>query len=402
MITFPDMQNTITRICENLIEACWLSAVILTPLFFNIYSSRIFEPDKIALLNSLSVIIVCAWITLGVNNIRKINLRNLTLPIKWSEIIRKPFILPVGLMVVVYILSSIFSVNPWTSWFGSYQRSQGTLTFVSYMVIFIAIIFHLKSKEQVDRLINTIMLASIPVAMYGILQHFNLDPIPWGKDTSVRVASSLGNSIFVAAYLIMVFPLALGRFLLAIREIISGVLDKSNWLRIIFYAFICLLILTTIYFSGSRGPVLGLFASIFLFLLLLSFQWDLNKFSLFLIALAVVGALSLVLFNIGGQSFDKLRTSPVLGRFGRILDTESNTAKVRTYIWEGAVELVLPHSPIEYPDGTKDSFNSLRPFIGYGPESMLSFITHFTQLNLDKLKGETHLQTERIMKPGIH
>ncbi len=37
------------------------------------------------------------------------------------------------------------------------------------------------------------------------------DPIPWGGDTSGRIAANMGNSIFVAAYLIMVFPLTLMR-----------------------------------------------------------------------------------------------------------------------------------------------------------------------------------------------
>ena len=43
---------------------------------------------------------------------------------------------------------------------------------------------------------------------------------------------------------------------------------------------------------------------------------------------------------------------------------------MRKYIWQGAAELVKPHAPLEYPDGHADSYNFLRPLIGYGPESM--------------------------------
>ena len=35
------------------------------------------------------------------------------------------------------------------------------------------------------------------------------DPLPWAGDVQTRVASTLGNAIFVAAYLIMVVPLTL-------------------------------------------------------------------------------------------------------------------------------------------------------------------------------------------------
>ena len=35
--------------CIGVIEAGWLAALTLRPLFFNVFSSRVFEPDKISL-----------------------------------------------------------------------------------------------------------------------------------------------------------------------------------------------------------------------------------------------------------------------------------------------------------------------------------------------------------------
>jgi len=44
-------------------EAAWLAAVNwLSRSSFNVYSSRIFEPDKITLLRTLGLIILAAWI----------------------------------------------------------------------------------------------------------------------------------------------------------------------------------------------------------------------------------------------------------------------------------------------------------------------------------------------------
>ncbi|MDH7487873.1 MAG: hypothetical protein QHJ81_16565, partial [Anaerolineae bacterium] len=73
---------------------------------------------------------------------------------------------------------------------------------------------------------------------------------------------------------------------------------------------------------------------------------------------------------IPGGPLEKLRESPAIGRFGLLLDAESNSALVRKYIWEGAAKLVSYHDPLEFPDGTTDRFNLLRPLLGYGPESM--------------------------------
>ena len=46
------MGSKLSRYCEGLIEAAWLAAVIVIPLFFNVVSSRIFEPDKISKLEA--------------------------------------------------------------------------------------------------------------------------------------------------------------------------------------------------------------------------------------------------------------------------------------------------------------------------------------------------------------
>ena len=39
-------------------------------------------------------------------------------------------------------------------------------------------------------------------------------------------------------------------------------------------------------------------------------------------------------------------------------------------IWQGASRLTWFHEPLEFPNGEKDSFNWMRPIIGYGPETM--------------------------------
>ncbi|MCZ7667759.1 MAG: hypothetical protein M5U34_11365 [Chloroflexi bacterium] len=120
---------------------------------------------------------------------------------------RIPFVLPVFALVVVYLLSTLFSVTPAVSLLGSYQRLQGTYSTLSYITIFALVAATMRRREQVSRLVTFIIITSIPVAFYGLLQHFDLDPLPWGGDVTVRVAGHMGNAIFIAAYLIMAAPL---------------------------------------------------------------------------------------------------------------------------------------------------------------------------------------------------
>ena len=66
---------------------------------------------------------------------------------------------------------------------------------------------------------------------------------------------------------------------------------------------------------------------------------------------------------------------PVVGSYGRMLDPTQSAGReksnrVRVLIWEGVVDLISPHAPLTYPDGSEDRYNFLRPLIGYGPEAM--------------------------------
>ena len=56
------MSSKISRLCEAIIEAGWLAALIIVPVFFNVYSSRVFEPDKISLLRSIALVMIGAWL----------------------------------------------------------------------------------------------------------------------------------------------------------------------------------------------------------------------------------------------------------------------------------------------------------------------------------------------------
>ncbi len=365
------MQTKLSRYSEGVIEAAWLAAVILVPTYFNIYSSRIFEPDKIAILRSLALLILVFWIAkiIDVGGFQRASQDNNSGLI--GSVLRTPMLLPVIALAVLYIIATIFSVTPRISFWGSYQRLQGTYTTFSYLVIFLAIIGNLRGTKQVERLITTMVLTSLPVSLYGILQHYQIDPIPWGGDTSRRIAANMGNSIFVAAYLIMVFPLTIGRIVQSFSEILKS--ENSLWsqmARSTVYVFIGAIQLLALYMSGSRGPALGWLAGSFFLLVLLSLYWRLRWLTFGIVGTTILVGAFLLIFNLPGGPLQELRDSPVIGRFGLLLDAESNSALVRKYIWQGAADLVAPHEPIEFPDGRKDPFNALRILIGYGPESM--------------------------------
>ena len=409
------MRTKLSVFCDKVLEAGWLLALIVTPLFFNVYSSRVFEPDKLSILRSIALVMIVAWgiktldgSAWGQRSGQRARPQALVLstrqgeetpPGLWQRLTATPLVLPTVLLVGAYVLSTILSVAPAISLWGSYMRLQGTYTTFSYIVIFFLMLGSLRRREQVDRLCSTVILTSLPISLYGILQHYHLDSLPWSGDVVMRVAANMGNAIFVAAYLIMAVPITLGRLV----ESFSALLKEeegsiSHAILAGCYTFVLSVQLICIFFTQSRGPQLGLLGGMFVFMLIalislrrnLSDQSRLNAndvlralgFALLSIPVGIVPAyvvliamkrgwrwlwlawvaqtllvlVFLVLFNIPNTPLSSLRDLPYLGRLGQILNTEAGTGKVRVLIWEGAIELIKS--------------NPVRALVGYGPETM--------------------------------
>ncbi len=373
--------------CEAIIEAGWLAALVVAPMFFNVFSSRVFEPDKISLVRSIALIMLLAWVVKVANGGAP------WLPAQWersgeaaeeprglhfASLWRNPFLIPVLLLIVAYLLSTVFSLARFVSWFGSYQRLQGTYSFLSYVIIASLTAAHLRRPEQIRRLQHTIIITSLPIAIYGVLQHYNKDPLPWGGDVSTRVAANAGNAIFLAAYLIMAFFFTLERIYQSLAVLLGNQtnVQREQEFPVALaggaYLFILMVQIIAIFWTQSRGPWLGLFFGFYLFILLAITSLRPNYYRQLTagwVGLGMLGAITLILMNTTGL-FGFLSGVPYVGRLTTLLDSESRTGQVRVLIWEGASYMVRPHEPLVYPDGENDVVNPIRPLVGYGPEAM--------------------------------
>ncbi|MGA9348225.1 MAG: tetratricopeptide repeat protein [Anaerolineae bacterium] len=473
------MQTKLSVFCDKVIEAGWLAAVIVVPLFFNVYSDRVFEPDKLTLLRSIALMMVVAWIikVLEVGSWRlEVGSGALSLSKGWKTILRTPLVLPTLLLAMVYMLATLASVTPRVSLWGSYQRLQGTYTTFSYIVIFFLALQGLRTREQIERVVTVAILVSLPISLYGILQHYGRDPLPWAADVTRRAASNMGNSIFVAAYLIMVVPLTLARVVESFSAILADEEGAaSNVVLATCYVFILAAQLICIFFSQSRGPLMGLLAGLFSFVLLslillrqragdrtplnlsdgikaiatvilsglagfiigmvggallgrvgffsgapdgtllstigffvgmasgvacIGFMVILRKGWKWLwlawIIQALVPVAFLIVFNLPGSPIASWRDLPYVGRLGQVFETETGTGKVRVLIWEGVLEMMTPHEPIQYPSGQPDRLNPLRLLIGYGPESMYVAYNRFYPPDL------AHVESRRASPDRSH
>lgn len=434
------MTTRLSLYCDKLLEAGWLAALVVAPLFFNIYSSRVFEPDKATLVRSIALVMAGAWLVkfleTGWRATQSESARVNIGAALCARVRENPFTLPVAALVIVYTLATLFSIVPNISLWGSYQRLQGTYSTFSYIVISVIAASTLRTRAQLDRAVNTILAVSFPIAFYGLLQRFRLDPLPWGGDTVERIAAHMGNSIFVAAYLIMVFPLALARWLETLARVtrdantrlvsralsvvaLAGLIlawlfdftlgtalalaglgatfafaliAKKNVRDLLLLATYTILLATltvALFFTQSRGPWLGLAGGLFTFIMLYALVRGARRVMLGTIALALLASALLVVFNLPASPLEPLKGLPYVGRLGRVFETESGTGRVRELIWQGALQLVLPHPPLWSPTTGDDAFNLLRPLIGYGPEAMYVAFNPFYPPELGRLEART-------------
>jgi O-antigen ligase len=318
--------DSLSRACDQVVEGGWLLIALALPLYFNVYSSRTFEPDKVALFRSLAVVMAGAWLA-----------GRLAAPRARSR--PSPLLLITIALAGTWLLATATSLSPRISLWGSYEWRQGSYTFLCYLALFGLAAARLRSPEQSDRLLTAILFASLPVSLYGIFQYAGLDLLPWQSTVENRAVSTLGHPNFLAAYLVMVFPLAAVRLLAA-----KGALGRLAHGGLLAVQGLCLLLT----FSRS-GWLAALGGGLVLLLLLARIHGRLRLFWRLaaIVALLVAGVCVLAYADPGGavsaSPFEPLHSA---------LRGKSAATRIRVLEWQAMPSLI-----------------AARPVLGYGPDT---------------------------------
>jgi tetratricopeptide (TPR) repeat protein/O-antigen ligase len=296
-----------------------------------------------------------------------------------------PFLGIVLLLVAVNGLATAVSLAPRISLWGSPERLQGTLATMSYAVLFLLIISHLRRQSQWRRITAVIAVTGIVVSVYAVLQYAGLDPIIWKGATSPRVVSTLGNPIFLGAYLL--FPLFVigARLLDAIRTNSAGPAGR-RWPSISGWSAAIGITLVALFLSASRGPTLGLLAGVLVLAAIGAvfasdlahrrpsipavLRSSLRRSWVLPAVVAVIGVSVPVIVNLPESSGETLRRLPHHGRLTSAFDLQSRTARVRLLLWRGAAEIVISPDPLPITSSTTDQLHTVRAITGYGPETI--------------------------------
>ena len=230
---------------EKIIEYTFYLLFLLVPLIWLPVNSELFEFNKMILVYLAASVILTAWLFKSAAG-------------KTFVIKRTPLDIPIALFLLANILSSLFSMDRHTSIFGYYSRfNGGLLSTFAYIILYYALVTFF-DKEKLFRLLRILLLSSIFVTAYAILQHptplfrnpdgsfRGIDAGYWQQDAEARVFSTFGHANWLAAFLAMLTPIAF-LFLVFSKTLVERV-GLSLLLIGYFFAFT---------FTYSRGGTVG-------------------------------------------------------------------------------------------------------------------------------------------------
>lgn len=277
---------------------------------------------------------------------------------------KKSFLLwSLAAFTLILILTTITSVDPLKSFYGTMERGSGVFSWLHYFAFFVILTGVFKYEKDWTQLFSVSVGVSLIVSLYALGQRVGLPSlIESGVD---RATGTIGNAAFLASYLVLNIGLAIILIFKTFRQggeshaqqsiSFSGTGYKTlYWLALVFN-------LVALYLTLTRGAILGVLAGFGFFVLFYLFKppkenisllgdfWR-NKIKRYL----AVGLLIIVIFFsliIIFRNQPLIKSNAGLARLSNI-SLQETTARTRVLAWQTAWQ------------GWKDKF-----WLGWGPDN---------------------------------
>ncbi len=225
--------------------------------------------------------------------------------------------------VLAIFLADIFSVNPIKSFWSNFERMEGFVGLIHFAIYFFIVSNVLKTKEIWLKLFSTSLFASMIMSIYSLFQIFGKFPINQG---GVRVDGLLGNASYLAIYLVFHIFFA-----------ILVYLNTQNRNYKIFLFLLSILNIIILYYTATRGAMLGFIGGLFISFITLLFNSSKGDY---IRKIAVSGLCIILVFSglfIAFKDNGFIKDSPVLSRFASLSLDEVKT-QGRYFIWPMAIK----------------------------------------------------------------
>ena len=233
---------------------------------------------------------------------------------------------------LIVLVADLFGMNVMRSIWSNFERMEGWVTIVHLWAYFIILSSVFGTGQEVqknwDRFLNIALIAATITAIYGLFQYFGWAAVHQG---STRVDASLGNSAYMAVYMLI------NAFLAAYMAVVHFAKKPLFWIysvAALFFSFI-------LFQTATRGTILGWAGAIMLAALIYAVWGRENKGQSNKTRIAAGAVIALALLS--GIILYTNRTAswvvnrPILHRLATISWNENKT-QARGYIWPIAVK----------------------------------------------------------------
>ena len=228
----------------------WLvSSIFLIVLIFNPYSQvGIFEQTKLYFFYAVSPLIIFICLP----DIQKHFSSKENIYKKNPKVKKLLFLLLISLTI-----STIISINPLKSAFGSYARGQGLISHLIYLTFFLLFIIFYQTKQQQEKILKIILAIAGITAIYAFIQKLGID---FYAESHLKQYGFFGRSFATLGQ-----PNFLGQFLL-FPIWIATYFALNNKTNKKYYWLLTFILIAALLFTQNRASIIGLFAGSIFFL----------------------------------------------------------------------------------------------------------------------------------------
>ncbi len=238
---------------KKFIEYSFYAVFFIVPLIFLPGHVELFQFNKMITVYLLTTMITSAWV------IRIVLSGQL-------KIKRTPFDIPLILFLISQVVSTIFSIVPYTSLWGYYSRFHGgLLSTASYVLLYYAFVSNVFDENTnrksvfhnkfLQRSLGVLIVSVVTVALYGILEHYGIDEHYWVQDVRNRIFSTIGQPNWLAALLVTISPISMFYYTSYwLKQ--NGKRKQLNKIEIA-NGVVTLIFFTALLFTKSRSGLIG-------------------------------------------------------------------------------------------------------------------------------------------------
>ncbi|MDI9548424.1 MAG: hypothetical protein QM346_12585, partial [Chloroflexota bacterium] len=181
----------------------WPLLAILAPLWINLWGQQPFELPKAALVRTLVWLLTGMALAEGALNGQPL----------WAKLRAVPLLGPVVLLTLVIATTTATSVDWRLSLWGSYERSQGAVTLLTYLLLLMLAASRFQSIPHARETAAAMAAAGAPLLLFSYAQAAGWNLLGLLSDARSPVYATLGRANFAGAYLAILLPVTLALLL---------------------------------------------------------------------------------------------------------------------------------------------------------------------------------------------